>query len=361
MPAEALATTEEGPVVVISIDAETTYDDKRSITLPDQYDLKIDGVSCGITRMMETCDRHNVKATFFLDVYEYKEYGEPAVEKVAKELDARGFDVQLHTHPQWAYDAKRRRMYEYSLIEQTQIIRDGKDLLKKWLNKAPVIHRAGAYSANEDTLKALYANDIFFDSSFRFAYPLCLLQDLGLKKNYSSISNGVYQIPVNVFGLELSARGLGFMEPLRRIVKYDLDSTDSDTLLKAIEAGIENRFDVIVLFLHSFTFITEYTESRKVADLVDISEFDHVLAFLETRGIPVVTFSSYIEEFSGKQRRLDNRDAFPLVKMPMNPIVFLAKKAGIHRGNVHKTRNATITVVIVILALVYLIRRSRNV
>ncbi|PIX85204.1 MAG: hypothetical protein COZ32_09760 [Nitrospirae bacterium CG_4_10_14_3_um_filter_53_41] len=337
------------PVVVITIDAESINHDDCKVSLPEQFDLKIDGTPCGITRMMSICDRHNVKATFFLNVYEYKEYGEKPLKDIAAFMDHNGFDVELHTHPQWVYDKNRNMMYQYSLNEQIQIIRDGKDLLKKWINKEPVIHRAGAYSANEDTLEALRVNGINYDSSFRYAYPTCLLQNLGLKRNYISVSHDVYEIPVNVFSLERSAPGLGFLAPLRGIAKYDIDSVDAGTLMQAIDKGIEGRFDVIVLFLHSPSFIREYTEKRHVPDVVDMDEFDAVLNYIEKRGLRVMTFRSYISETRWDQVALQSSDPLPVVHTKINALKFLGKKAGLNNGNVRQVITITAGVVLILL------------
>ena len=86
--AKAFASLLNRPFVIISIDAETVGHDNHRITLPEQFDLKINEVYCGITKMMEICDKYNVKATFFLNVYEFKKYGEPTLEKIAKVIDS---------------------------------------------------------------------------------------------------------------------------------------------------------------------------------------------------------------------------------------------------------------------------------
>lgn len=46
-------------------------------------------------------------------------------------------------------------MYLYSLNKQTEIIKDGKELVKEWTGEYPIAHRAGAYGINENTFMAL--------------------------------------------------------------------------------------------------------------------------------------------------------------------------------------------------------------
>lgn len=357
---KVFADVKDKPVVIISIDAESHDREDIKISLLDQFDLKIDGIYCGITKMMKICEKHNVRATFFLNVYEYKKYGESEIEKIARQMDKRGFDVQLHTHPQWAYDKEKRYMHQYTLKEQKQIIKDGKNLLKKWINKDTVIHRAGAYGANEDTLKALYANNIFYDSSFFFLHPKCLLQSLNLKKNYISISNDVYQIPVNVFTLKQYASSFNFLEPLEQIVKYDIDWTDSRTLITAIDKGIEHHFDAIVLFLHSFSFIKNYNENRKIADKVDIQEFDDVLEHVNKKGLRLVTFNAFIDEITQTEYKINDVDYFPVVNKKINIIKFQAKKVGINRKNFPLVIfYVSVAFAIILVIFVYLIKRRR--
>ncbi|MFB6257932.1 MAG: hypothetical protein ABEH38_04500 [Flavobacteriales bacterium] len=66
-------------------------------------------------RMMELCEKHGTRLTFFFDVCEYWAFREvqerngfengerPAdrLEEHLKDIVRRGHDVQLHFHPQW--------------------------------------------------------------------------------------------------------------------------------------------------------------------------------------------------------------------------------------------------------------------
>ena len=67
---------------------------------------------------------------FFLDVYGSGRFRGAPYRELCEGLLERGQDIQLHTHPDQMYDSKRRNMHEYSLAEQTGIVRDGMALLK---------------------------------------------------------------------------------------------------------------------------------------------------------------------------------------------------------------------------------------
>src|SRR3546814_8894803 len=86
---------------------------------------------------------------------------------------ARGQEVQLHLHPNWA-GAKagdggaahaRLEMVEYSAHEQRDLIAGAIDLLKAAGAPHPIAFRAGSYGANDETLAALAALGFVYDSS----------------------------------------------------------------------------------------------------------------------------------------------------------------------------------------------------
>jgi len=75
---------------------------------------KIDGKYFGFQRIMEICNRFNVRATFFLDILEYNRYSEETFKNICQEIKGKGHDVQLHIHPDRGYDENRQKMLEYS-------------------------------------------------------------------------------------------------------------------------------------------------------------------------------------------------------------------------------------------------------
>ena len=170
-----------GPTVLITIDVEST----ESLPLPDQVDAICDNRgACGLMHIVNMLKERGFAATFFLDVYEYKAWGEGNLRNIALKLQAAGQDVALHTHPQWAYDPARPNMYSYSFEDQNRIIADGVRLLRSWTGLPVVAHRAGAYSANKDTIAALARNGILLDSSLFFGNPNSRLNGSACRVTY---------------------------------------------------------------------------------------------------------------------------------------------------------------------------------
>lgn len=258
----------------ITIDTEST----NYWPLLEQIDTNIDGVSCGISRMMDICDKYDVKATFFLNVYEYKVYGEAEIKKIARYIQKRGHDVQLHTHPEWTYDKERASLWEYSLQDQIKIIRDGKSLIEKWIGTSVLAHRAGGYLADNNTIKALAVNNIFIDSSFFFNSNNCKISYSILNVNSIRKIDEVWEIPVTLFTRQetpnLNILGLS---PVVRYRKIDIDWADYESLKSSIIQANNNGIKVITLFLHSFSFLED--KERKPA-VKDIEKFDNILSFI---------------------------------------------------------------------------------
>jgi len=216
-----------------------------------------DGSRCGLMQIARMLEERKLKGTFFLNVYEYKAWGEPALRDIAQKLQSGGHEVALHTHPQWAYDPKRPNMYDYTLEEQTRIVAEGVSLLQSWTGTPVVSHRAGAYSANRDTLTALASNGIRFDSSWFFQHPNSRLAELKLPTGTPSEIGEIEEIPVSVYWRDERPQLLGTLAPALRSIRK-LDPNWFQNLAEAtsaIDASIAADPPFVVLFLHSFSFM----------------------------------------------------------------------------------------------------------
>jgi len=207
-----------------------------------------------IVRMLK---KGGLAGTFFLNVYEHPRWGETVMRDIAVKLQAAGEDVALHTHPETAYDPLRAEMYQYSLDEQTSIIRDGMQLLTVWTGRRVVAHRAGDYSADEHTLEALKRNGMRVDSSLFWGYPSSRLNGLGLTRNLPSFLGRLTEIPVTVYQREERSRFLSDMlGPLTSVRKIGADwFIDEQEARSAVDAIIQAGPQFIVVFLHCCTFL----------------------------------------------------------------------------------------------------------
>ncbi len=109
----------------------------------------------GLGRLIDTFDDIEVKGTFFLDAYAGNEHDIAQQRRAAELIARRGHDLQLHTHPGPAFDRTRDQLRHYTLTEQEEIIELGCQRLQQWSGARPVLHRAGDWAADHNSLQAL--------------------------------------------------------------------------------------------------------------------------------------------------------------------------------------------------------------
>ncbi len=237
--------------VVLTVDTEfSTHKDDIGVF------GEINGTRYGVPLLADMLDRHQLKATFFVDVYTKRVKYWPEFQRVCLNLRERGHDLQLHTHPDGTFDASRWLMHQYSLDEQITIIEKGKELFRKYLECDPIAHRAGDWAANYDTLRALEANGILFDSSMFYGWPKCHLNQPPLTRNACIEHDGVLEIPASAF----ECAPLGVFAPFRLL------STDGNPFDETIRLFRELRTQgvkVINTVYHSFSFLRWNAERTK--------------------------------------------------------------------------------------------------
>jgi hypothetical protein len=194
------------PKVLFTVDVES----KGKLTLPAQMDgICDDGSACGLMEIVRMLSEYRIAGIFFLNVYEHTCWGKEALRNITMRLLIAGQDVALHTHPGTAYDPSRMEMYEYTLDEQTAIIRDGAQLLASWTGQSAVAHRAGNYSADERTLDALERNGVHLDSSVFWGHPQSRLNSLHLPRNLPALRGKLIELPITVYQREERPKHFG--------------------------------------------------------------------------------------------------------------------------------------------------------
>lgn len=209
---------------------------------------------------------HGIKGTFFVDVLEWYRIGAEA-RVVTRTLHSLGHDIQLHVHPIWAAD--KYNLWEYSLVDQLRIIGDGVRLLKSWTGKRPVAFRAGAYSANRETLRALEILSIKVDCSQYFQNQLCKLDFE--EKNRVFEYEGVIEFPVSGYWRKC------FHKTYFR--KADINHSSLEELVSFIRQS-KNNLKVVHLFLHSWSFIKDNDAEEKLKKLISYCQEDGEIEFI---------------------------------------------------------------------------------
>ena len=128
----------------------------------------------GIHYQMDILDRYGLKGVFFVDPLPAILWGTTAIADVIQPIVARGHDVQLHCHSEWLGLAGSASPFpnvtaanigDLAFEEQCDIIAFARDTLVEAGAPPPVAFRAGNYGANDDTLRALAASGLRYDTS----------------------------------------------------------------------------------------------------------------------------------------------------------------------------------------------------
>jgi len=266
-------------LILITIDAEfSTHKDDLGI-FGKIYDKEF-----GLPLVVKLLNDYKLKGTFFVDVYTNKKRYLPEFIALCRKLHESGHDLQLHTHPDGMFDARRGSMQDYTLKEQVEIIQRGKEIFREWFGINPIAHRAGDWGANHDTLKALSENGIFMDSSMFFGWAHCHLNKNPLTKNWPVEYNSILEVPASVF----QCQSLGFFSPFRLVSTDGNSFEETCAVLKQFQ---RRRIPVVTLVYHSFSFLRwnkKRTEYR--ADKNRIHKFESLMKFLSKEpSIEIVT------------------------------------------------------------------------
>ena len=168
--------------VYITIDTEYSSGLVSDLTAADRRDNYARSIACvtpdgptGITHKLELFEQYGIKAVFYVDPMPALIWGVAAIEDVVAPILDAGQDVQLHCHTEWLalagdrnlLSSKRtgRNLYDFPFEEQCEILAYARDTLVAAGAPEPVAFRAGNYGADDDTLRALQAIGIRYDSS----------------------------------------------------------------------------------------------------------------------------------------------------------------------------------------------------
>lgn len=276
-----------------------------------------------------------VSGTFFVNVYEAMERSlEGKLRKICLELVTLGHEVGLHTHPSNHLIWYNKELPSYSLKEQRNILKKGKDALEKWTGIEVKSFRAGGYRYNKDTIKAVEAVGLSVDSSFLYGF---VEQPLELANYILPNKIGeVYEAPITP--IIISGK-----DEVLRIKKADLNWLNEDEHLQLVEDFTQRGGGYLNYMLHSFSFcdrrqIGKWGDGKKELSLLKDSmahnnkregrrrivvfgekkkEFDKFVDFLLTLKSAGANFKTVGEAMD------DFEELFPEEKVPNDSIPLL--------------------------------------
>lgn len=270
--------------VFLTVDVEVWCDGWNDIDnkFPDAFRRYVYGPTrhgnFGLPYQVDVLSSHGLTGVFFVEPLFSTRFGPEPLAEIVGILNTAHQEIQLHLHTEWVdeslhpllehVDGKRQHLRYFSLEEQVSLINRGARLLLD-AGAAPVnAFRAGSFAFNRETLCALAANGILFDSSYNASM---FGQDSGVLPGVVAVDpfycDQVYEYPMTVF-----QDGSG---SLRHAQIAACSYQELEGLLwKALEA--ENK--AFVLLLHNFELINR---KKDRPDWVAIRRFDKLCAFLD--------------------------------------------------------------------------------
>lgn len=162
----------------------------------------------GIGRQLDLFREHGLEATFFVESLCASVVGFGPLEQVVRPIVAAGQDVQLHIHTEWLKvtpntilpNRTGQHIRSFTLEEQQLLLALARDNLEA--AGAPRINsfRAGNFGANWDTLRALAAIGLTFDSSYNPGHlgRACDMPGPALLHQPAAV-HGMWEVPVSTF------------------------------------------------------------------------------------------------------------------------------------------------------------------
>jgi len=204
--------------VYITIDTEYSSGLVTGLGPADRAENYARSIACltpdgpaGITHKLQLLNEHGQKAVFFVDPMPALVWGVAAIEDIVAPIIEAGQDVQLHCHTEWLEIAGRanplesghtgRNISDFPFEEQCELLALARNFLVAAGAPPPVAFRAGNYGANNDTLQALAAIGLRYDTSHCPALPEGANQiSLGPDDRDPMLFKGMIEVPVGSIG-----------------------------------------------------------------------------------------------------------------------------------------------------------------
>lgn len=162
-------------IISIDVEAQTPRSPNRHVERLIYGRIKPETPAYGINRMFEIADKYGIQLTCFFDYGEISLYGEKWL-NVARFIQARGHDLELHIHP----DYIPQNLWPEGLARELNMFNldaERADFLADYICKAhrsltgedAIAFRGGGYRYNGFLLQALARNGVKFDSSYNAA------------------------------------------------------------------------------------------------------------------------------------------------------------------------------------------------
>jgi len=297
--------------VFFTVDVEVWCDGWKNIDekFPKSFSKYIMGPTSrgnfGMPYQLDVLKHHGLTGVFFIEPLFAMHFGMQPLADIVGLVNERSQEVQLHMHTEWVdvskesllegIQTKRQHMRNFSREDQTILIKKGASLLKQVGGGEVNAFRAGNFGFNRNTLNALAANGIPFDSSYN---ATIFGPDSGVAPGEMIVEpiqcEGVYEYPMTVYN--------DGTRSLRHTQLTACTYNEIETLLwQALEAGRKS----FVILSHSFELLNR---AKDRPDDIVVERFKKLCAFMEKN-----QDSFHMRGFHGLEPQITHTQPPPLV------------------------------------------------
>jgi len=196
--------------VFLTIDTEVWnfYDDLDMNHASAIYGTTDEG-DFGLNYQLDIFNQYGLKAVYFVEPLFTMAMGREPLEAIVASINGAGQEIGLHLHTEWlgrttndllASGNTGSNMKDFSMPEQSLLIKTGLEILGKAGAENIVSFRAGNYGGNLATLHALNENNIRFDTTYNYAYlnDPCEME-LEAPLYQPRVVNDVYEFPITFY------------------------------------------------------------------------------------------------------------------------------------------------------------------
>ena len=293
--------------VFITVDTEIWCDGWTDLDgrFPDAFRKYVYGPTAAghyaLPLIFEILRDNGLTASFFVEPMFSLRFGAGPLEEVVDLIRATTSEVQLHVHTEWVDEAaeqvlpqaypKRRFLFQYSDSDQAALLKVGLDCLRRAGVPDVCAFRAGNFGMGPDTLGALAANRLLFDTSFDITQGFAINETLRCFQ--PTRFGAVVEYPLTVF-----RDGSG------RLRHLQVGACSSAELERVHWAALEAQWTAVVILFHNFEMLSP---SRTRADRIVRRRFERLCRFLAQNSDVF-----RVRGFNGLQARCPEREASPV-------------------------------------------------
>lgn len=232
-----------------------------------------------LPKTLEILNRHGLRGVFFVEPLFATRFGVEHLARIVELLRDAGQEIQLHLHPEWTDEAqvpllpgafgKRQFMHLYSGEEQRVLIEHGLRLMREAGVDGINAFRSGGFACNAETLEAVAANGLAFDSSIN---PTFAVSQPGRVNDARAHAAEPFRFgALGLYPMSVFEDGFG------RTRHAQIGACSARELTQAMTDAAEAGWPSFVLLSHNFEMLVPGTVEP---DTVVVSRFEAVCRFL---------------------------------------------------------------------------------